>query len=148
MSGSSQSEHPQDRILRDTRIVTLRIWSAVGLLVICAMLLNVVGVLAPVVEFLAVGSLIAFVESPIVNALEHRGVPRSLGALAGLLLVIAVVALLFTLLLPMFIEQIVDVLNQMPRYFSWKTSGRSRRATCSAASTTCCCRCSITPPHS
>lgn len=118
MSGSSQSENPQDRILRDTRIVTLRIWSIVGLLIICAMLLNVVGVLAPVVEFLAVGSLIAFVESPIVNALEHRGVPRSLGALVGLLLVIAVVALLFTLLLPMFIEQIVDVLNQMPRYFS------------------------------
>ena len=59
MSGSSQSENPQDRILRDTRIVTLRIWSVVGILIIGAMLLNVVGVLAPVVEFLAVGSLIA-----------------------------------------------------------------------------------------
>lgn len=118
MSGSARPGTPQDKVLRDTRIMTLRIWSVLGLLIIGAMLLNVVGVLAPVVEFLAVGSLIAFVESPIVNALERRGIPRSLGALAGLLIVIAVVALLFTLLLPMFIEQIVDVLNQMPRYFS------------------------------
>lgn len=107
-----------DRILRDTRILTLRVWAVVGVLIIGAMLLNVVGVLAPVVQFLAVGSLVAFVESPIVNALEHRGVPRGLGALIGLIVVLAVIVLLFTLLLPMFLEQVVDVLNQMPRYFS------------------------------
>ena len=118
MNQTPHTEVRHDRTLRDTRILTLRIWSVVGVLVIGAVLLNVVGVLAPVIEFLAVGSLIAFVEAPIVNGLEHRGVPRGIGALVGLIVVIAVVVLLATMLLPMFIEQIVDVLNQMPRYFS------------------------------
>lgn len=118
MSQTRDTELRQERTLRETRILALRIWSVVGALVIGAVLLNVAGVLAPVIEFMAVGSLIAFVESPIVNGLEHRGVPRGLGALIGLLIVIAVVVLLATMLLPMFIEQIVDVLNQMPSYFS------------------------------
>ena len=124
---SQDQMHPTtaDKALRDTRVATLRIWAVVGLLIIGSMLLNVMGVLAPVIEFLAVGSLIAFVEAPIVNALEHRGIPRAAGALVGLVIVLAVVILLFTLLLPMFIDQIIDVLNMMPRYFaslqSWAT---------------------------
>ena len=118
MSAPSDTPNTSDRTLRDTRLAALRIWAVVGLLVICAMLLNVVGVLAPVLEFLAVGSLIAFVASPIVNSLEHRGVPRAAGALVGLIVVIAAVVLLFTLLLPMLVDQLVDVLYQMPRYFS------------------------------
>ena len=69
-------EHPQqtDRTLRDTRILTLRIWSVVGRIVIAAVIFNLMGILAPVIEFLAVGSIIAFVMSPITNWLEHHGV--------------------------------------------------------------------------
>ena len=57
------SEHPQqiDRVLRDTRILTLRIWAVVGCIVIAAVIFNLMGILAPVIEFLAVGSIIAFV---------------------------------------------------------------------------------------
>ncbi len=62
-------EHPQqtDRTLRDTRILTLRIWGVVGCIVIAAVIFNLTGILAPVIEFLAVGSIIAFVirRSPI-----------------------------------------------------------------------------------
>ena len=67
------SEHPQqtDRVLRDTRILTLRIWTVVGCIVIAAVIFNLMGILAPVIEFLAVGSIIAFVMSPITNWLEH-----------------------------------------------------------------------------
>ena len=70
------SEHPQqtDRVLRDTRILTLRIWAVVGCIVIAAVIFNLMGILAPVIEFLAVGSIIAFVMSPITNWLEHHGV--------------------------------------------------------------------------
>ena len=55
------SEHPQqtDRVLRDTRILTLRIWAVVGCIVIAAVIFNLMGILAPVIEFLAVGSIIA-----------------------------------------------------------------------------------------
>ena len=73
------SEHPQqtDRVLRDTRILTLRIWAVVGCIVIAAVIFNLMGILAPVIEFLAVGSIIAFVMSPITNWLEHHGVRLS-----------------------------------------------------------------------
>lgn len=118
MRQGSTSETSGDRALRDTRILTLRVWAVVGLLIIGTMLLNVMGVLAPVIEFLAIGSLIAFVEAPVVNALEHRGVPRAAGALIGLVIVLAVVVLLLTLLLPMLVDQIVDVLNMMPSYLA------------------------------
>ncbi|WP_270405137.1 AI-2E family transporter [Candidatus Collinsella stercoripullorum] len=117
MTNAEHGAAGADRALRDTRLIALRIWAVVGALVIGAMLLNVVGVLAPVVLFLAVGSLIAFVEAPVVNGLEHRGVPRGVGALVGLIVVIAAVVLLFTMLLPMLISQVIDVLNEMPRYF-------------------------------
>ena len=77
------SEHPQqtDRVLRDTRILTLRIWAVVGCIVIAAVIFNLMGILAPVIEFLAVGSIIAFVMSPITNWLEHHGVNRGIGSL-------------------------------------------------------------------
>jgi|GEM_PF-6446826 len=47
------SEHPQqtDRVLRDTRILTLRIWAVVGCIVIAAVIFNLMGILAPVIEF-------------------------------------------------------------------------------------------------
>lgn len=47
-------EHPQqtDRTLRDTRILTLRIWAVVGCIVIAAVIFNLMGILAPVIEFL------------------------------------------------------------------------------------------------
>ncbi len=42
-------EHPQqtDRTLRDTRILTLRIWAVVGCIVIAAVIFNLMGILAP-----------------------------------------------------------------------------------------------------
>lgn len=81
------SEHPQqtDRTLRDTRILTLRIWAVVGCIVIAAVIFNLMGILAPVIEFLAVGSIIAFVMSPITNWLEHHGVGRGIGSLIALI---------------------------------------------------------------
>lgn len=40
------SEHPQqiDRTLRDTRILTLRIWGVVGCIVIAAVIFNLMGI--------------------------------------------------------------------------------------------------------
>ena len=83
-------EHPQqtDRTLRDTRILTLRIWAVVGCIVIAAVIFNLMGILAPVIEFLAVGSIIAFVMSPITNWLEHHGVGRGIGSLIALIVVV------------------------------------------------------------
>ena len=100
--------------LPTARLTLIRIWSVVGAIVIAATILNVLGVLSPVIEFLAVGSLIAFVESPIVNGLEHRGVPRGLGSLIGLIVVIAVIACIVMVVVPMFFEQCLEILSNLP----------------------------------
>ena len=100
--------------LHATQLLALRVWIAVGAIIIGSAVLNVFDVLAPVVEFLSVGSLVAFVAAPIVNALEHRGVPRSLGALAGILVVVAVIACMVMVAAPMIIEQMVELFSRLP----------------------------------
>ncbi len=97
-----------------TRLVLMRVWIAVGAIIIAAALLNVLGALVPVIEFLAVGSLVAFVASPIVNGLEHRGVPRGFGALVGLVVVIAVISCLLMVVAPVFVDQIMEILTRLP----------------------------------
>ena len=92
----------------------MRVWIVVGGIVIAATVLNVLGVLAPVIEFLAVGSLVAFVEAPIVNALERHGVPRGLGALIGLVVVIAAVVCVVMVIAPPFIEQFMEIMVNLP----------------------------------
>lgn len=113
------SEHPQqiDRTLRDTRILTLRIWGVVGCIVIAAVIFNLMGILAPVIEFLAVGSIIAFVMSPITNWLEHHGVGRGLGSLIALIVVVAVLVGVVCILSPILLGQIMEVLSRLPSSF-------------------------------
>ena len=109
-------EHPQqtDRTLRDTRILTLRIWAVVGCIVIAAVIFNLMGILAPVIEFLAVGSIIAFVMSPITNWLEHHGVGRGIGSLVALIVVVAVLVGVVCILSPILLGQIMEVLSRLP----------------------------------
>ncbi len=92
----------------------VRVWGVVGLCLLGLFLLNVLGVLAPVIEFLTVGALIAFVESPIVKLLEHHGVPRGVGALIGLLFVLALLVCLVMVISPIFFSQIMEILTRLP----------------------------------
>lgn len=98
----------------DARTAAFRVWTVVGLIIIGIALLNVFGVLAPVIEFLAVGSLLAFVASPIVNSLEHRGVSRGIGSLVGLVVVLAVIACIVMVIVPIFTEQVMEILTRLP----------------------------------
>ncbi len=61
------------------------------------------------------GSLIAFIESPIVNALEHKGVPRSVGALIGLVAVVAVILCVLMGDRAAFRRAIMEVLSRLPQ---------------------------------
>ncbi len=110
--GSFMNEHPQqtDRTLRDTRILTLDIWGVVGCIVIAAVIFNLTGILALVIEFLAVGSIIAFVMSPITNWLEHHGVNRGIGSLVALIVVVAVLVGVVCILSPILFGQIMKSL--------------------------------------
>ena len=100
--------------LPSARLALYRVWIAVGAVLIGFALLNVLGALVPVLQFLAVGSLVAFVAAPIVNALERKRVPRGVGALLGLLVVIAVVVCVVMVIAPVFVEQIMEILVRLP----------------------------------
>ncbi|WP_297181694.1 AI-2E family transporter [uncultured Enorma sp.] len=100
--------------LPGTRLLALRVWTVVGGIVIAIAVLNVLGALAPVIEFLAVGSLIAFIESPIVNALERKGVPRAAGAFIGLVAVILILFCVIMVIAPIFVDQVLEVLSRLP----------------------------------
>lgn len=115
MTNKANKHEAVEAKLPGARLIALRVWSVVGAIIIGVAILNVMGVLAPVIEFLAVGSLIAFIESPIVNALEHKGVPRSVGALIGLVAVVAVILCVLMVIGPVFAEQIMEVLSRLPQ---------------------------------
>lgn len=100
--------------LPGTRLLALRVWTVVGGIVIAIAVLNVLGALAPVIEFLAVGSLIAFIESPIVNALERKGVPRAASAFIGLVAVILILFCVIMVIAPIFVDQVLEVLSRLP----------------------------------
>ncbi len=113
-SASNRRRENAESRLPGARLTLIRVWTLVGAIIIAATVLNVLGVLAPVIEFLAVGSLIAFIEAPMVNFLEHRGVPRGLGAFIGLVVVVAVLMAFFMIVTPVFIDQCVEILTQLP----------------------------------
>lgn len=117
------SETSRERTLHDTRILALRIWSVVGAIVIAGTILNLLGVLAPVIEFLAVGAIIAFVESPIVNFLEHHGVSRGLGSLIALVIVVAILVGTLCILVPILFGQVMEVLNLLPGQIKLASAG-------------------------
>ncbi len=94
--------------------IALRIWSFIGAIIIAAVVFNVLDVLSPVVEFLVVGALVAFTETPIVNFLEHKGVPRGIGALIGLVVVVAVVVGFVVAISPMLFNQMTEILAKLP----------------------------------
>lgn len=95
-------------------VIALRVWTVVGAIIIGIALLYVLGVLAPVVEFLAVGSLIAFIASPIVNALERKHVPRPVGAFIGLTAVLLILLCVIMVIVPIFVDQVIEVLSRLP----------------------------------
>ncbi|MFR5417498.1 MAG: AI-2E family transporter [Collinsella sp.] len=94
--------------------LTLRIRAVVGRIVIAAVIFNLMGILAPVIEFLAVGSIIAFVMSPITNWLEHHGIGRGIGSLIALIVVVAVLVGVVCILSPILFGQIMEVLSRLP----------------------------------
>lgn len=92
----------------------LRVWIVVGAIVIGSAILNVLDVLAPVIEFFAVGSLVAFVAAPIVNGLSSKGVPRGAAALIGLVVVIAVLICVLMVVAPLIVEQLIELFSRVP----------------------------------
>lgn len=99
------------------RLRAVRIWAVVGGLVIFVAAMYALGYIASVIEFLGVGCLLGFICSPMVNALERRGVSRGAGALIALLVVIAIIIAFFALLVPLIADQMISLLDRVPAFF-------------------------------
>lgn len=95
------------------RIYHVLFW--VGLLVAALILLGLVqSILLP----FAAGLVIAYILAPAVARLERRGVGRSLGSLAVLIVFLLVVAFVLLLLVPLIQVQVVQLISKVPSLVS------------------------------
>lgn len=89
----------------------IRVWTAIGFIVIFVCVVWALGYIAPAIEFLAVGIIVGFICSPIVNWLETKGVGRALGAILALLIVLGVAIGVLAILGPLTLEQLNTLLS-------------------------------------
>lgn len=109
---------PTPKLSERGRRTLIYSWAALGTILLILLALRGLGLIMPALQLLMWGVLIGFMCSPITNFLEDKGVPRTLGALAGLAVVIGVVVLALNVLLPPFIRELTGLLREVPRYIS------------------------------
>lgn len=106
----------RERAYRSARLVAVRAWAFVGCCVAFVIAMRALGMVGSAIECLFVAVIVGFVCSPITNWLEKKGMARAGGALVALLVVIAVLAGLLLWLVPMFVEQLRQLLERVPGY--------------------------------
>lgn len=99
------------------RLRLVRVWTAIGFILVFIFAVWGLGYLAPAIEFLAVGIIVGFICSPIVNWLEGKGMGRALGAILALVFVLGVAVAVVSVLGPAFTEQLSTLLERVPGYF-------------------------------
>ena len=100
----------------EAKNVAYRVWAVVGVVLIAAAILYVVGFIMPVIKLLSVGLVVGFFCSAPTNWLEDRGLPRGIAALLSLALLIGLVLLFLALVLPSVFGQVALLLARVPRY--------------------------------
>ena len=105
-ASARQSGHVRD--------MCARAWLAVSIIVLAAVAILVLMRISSVLLFLAIGSLVAYVSSPLVNWLDRHHIPRGFAALFGVVAVIACIVLLFALIIPLLLSQMTDLLRDLP----------------------------------
>lgn len=103
---------------RAVKSAFLNVWTVIGCAIIFMVVMKLLGLLGSTLLFLAVGSISAFVASPIVNWLERHRVPRGAGALLGILFVMVAVVLLFVIVIPLMSGQLLDLLSHSSSWLS------------------------------
>lgn len=110
-------EAERERSYRAARLVAVRAWAFIGCCVAFVIALQALGLVGSAVECFFVAVIVGFICSPITNWLEAKGLNRGAGALIALVVVIAVIAGLMLWLVPMFFEQLRQLLERVPGYF-------------------------------
>lgn len=104
----------------------VKTWGIIGAIILFICALWMFGYLGSVLLFLAVGCIVAFICSPIVNSLENHHISRGLGSFIALVLVLCAIGGIFWFLGPLFVNQLVELLTRVPVYsreiISWITN--------------------------
>ena len=72
--------------------------------------------LSPILAPFLAAAILAYIFDPAVSKMEARGVPRALGTVLALLLLIVAVTLLMVIILPLFYKEIAQLIEQMPAF--------------------------------
>jgi predicted PurR-regulated permease PerM len=78
----------------------------------CVFAYHVNGILLPFV----IGGVVAYLLSPLVDRLERKGLPRTLGTAVVLIPFLALVTSLFFILIPMLENQLLELIRVIPQY--------------------------------
>lgn len=133
-AANKTSKKPKAQVAQSASLVSsalfsetsfVKIWAIIGAAIVLACVLWVIGILGPVLLFLAVGCIMAFICSPIVNFLERYHIPRGAGSALALVFVLGVCAAVVGILGPLFVDQLVELLTRVPIFsreiMSWLT---------------------------
>lgn len=111
-------EEEQKNSYRTARLIAVRAWAFVGCCVAFVIALSALGMVGSALECLFVAIIVGFICSPITNWLDQKGLPRAVAALIALVVVIAVLGGLLVWFIPMFIEQLRQLLELVPSYLT------------------------------
>jgi len=89
-------------------------WLALGVAI-----LYLVYLLKPILTPFLFGAILAYICDPVVNRLERLKLPRTLGVILVMLLLLGTFTLLLLILVPLFQSQAVLFLERLPGYVEW-----------------------------
>jgi len=76
----------------------------------------VIWVLSPILAPFLAAAILAYIFNPLVSRLEEKGVPRAIGTVAAVLLLIFAVALLLVIVLPLFYKEVAQLTQLIPGF--------------------------------
>ena len=113
----SDVESPQqEQGYGSAKLIAVRAWAIIGCVVVFILAIQGLGMISDALVCLLTGIIVGFICSPITNVLEDHHVPRGLGSLVALIIVIAALVGIAVLLLPPFFQQLITLLGHIPGY--------------------------------
>lgn len=114
MTSGRKTPEERQRAFESARLIATRAWAFVGCALAFVIALAALGSVESAVQCVLVGGFVGFVCSSMTNWLERHGVSRAVGALIALVVVIAVLVGLALWLMPLFVSQLMQLLERLP----------------------------------
>lgn len=93
----------------------------IGWLLLAALVGWLIWLLSPILTPFLFGAILAYICDPLVDRLEAKKLPRTLGVLIVMLFLLGLFILLIFILVPLFQQQATTLLQRLPGYIDWLT---------------------------